>query len=84
MKGRYEVELQTTETMKLFSRAKTLIDQTKNGKNAPRLEVVEEALVQCNLVDNQYQQMSEVLLIFTLKFVYLSNVGASNLVFLKT
>ena len=84
MKGRYEVELQTTETMKLFSRAKTLIDQTKNGKNAPRLEAVEEALVQCNLVDNQYQQMSEVLLIFTLKFVYLLNVGASNLVFLKT
>ena len=84
MKGRYEVELQTTETMKLFSRAKTLIDQTKNGKNAPRLEAVEEALVQCNLADNQYQQMSEVLLIFTLKFVYLLNVGPSNLVFLKT
>ena len=26
----------------------------------PSLEVVEKALVQCNLVDNQYQQMSVV------------------------
>ena len=30
--------------------------KTKNGEKVPRLEVVEVVLVQCNLVDNQYQQ----------------------------
>ena len=50
------------------------------------LEVVKVALVQCNLVDNQYQQKSEVLYIFTPNkfYVYLLNVEPSNLVFLKT
>ena len=44
--------------MKLFGSIKTLIDKTKNGKNVPSLEVVEVVLVQCNLVNNQYQQKS--------------------------
>ena len=54
----YKPELQTPETIKLSDRTKKLIDNTKNGKNVPSLEVV---LVQCNLVDNQYQQRSQVL-----------------------
>ena len=40
---------------------KKLIDKTKNGENAQSLEVVQVVLVKCNLVDNQYQQKSEVL-----------------------
>ena len=50
------------------------------------LEVVEVVLVQCNLVDNQYQQKSEVLRTFTpnKSSAYLLNVEPSNLVFLKT
>ena len=51
--------------MKLFGCAKKLIDKTKNGKKVPSFEVVEVVLVQCNLVDNQYQQKSEVLYTFT-------------------
>ena len=49
----------------------------------PYLEVV---LVQCNLVDNQYQQNSEVLYTFTpnKSDACLLNVEPSNLVFLKT
>ena len=49
----------------------------------PYLEVV---LVQCNLVDNQYQQNSEVLYTFrpSKSYAYLLNVEPSNLVFLKT
>ena len=47
--------------MKLFGTTKTLIDKTKNNENVPSFEVVEVVLVQCNLVDNQYQQNSEVL-----------------------
>ena len=55
IKDRYKPELKTPETMKLFASAKKLIDKTKNGENVPSLEVVEVVLVQCNLVDNQYQ-----------------------------
>ena len=44
------------ETMKLFGSAKKSIDKTKNGENLPISEVNEAVLVQCNLVDNQYQQ----------------------------
>ena len=40
-------------------------NKTENRENVPSLEVVEVFLVQCNLVDNQYQQKSEVLYTFT-------------------
>ena len=36
-------------------------EETKNWGNVSSLQVVEEVLVQCNLVDNQYQQKSEIL-----------------------
>ena len=72
--------------MKLFDSTKKLIDKTKNGKKVPSLEVVEVVLVQCNLVDNQYQQKSEVLYTFTPNkcYAYLLNVEPSNLVILET
>ena len=72
--------------MKLFGSTKRLIDKTKDGQNVPSLEVVDVVLVQCNLVDNQSQQKSEVLYIFTSNKSYddLLNVEPSNLVFLKT
>ena len=65
-----------------------LIGKTKNGENVPSLEVVEEVgLVQVVLVlvDNQDQQNSEVLYIFTSNkfYAYLLNVESSNLLFLK-
>ena len=50
--------------MKIFGSTKNLISKTRNDKNMPSLKVVEVVLVQCNLVDNQYQQKSEVLYIF--------------------
>ena len=59
IKDGYKLELQTPETMKLFGSTKKLIDKTKNGENVPSLEVAEVVLVQCNLVNNQYQQKSE-------------------------
>ena len=47
--------------------------------------MVKVVLVQCDLVDNQYQQKSEVLYTFTpnKSYAYLVNVEPSNLVFLK-
>ena len=50
-----KLELQTPETMKLFGNTRKLMNKTKNGENVPSLEVVEVALVQCNLVGNRYQ-----------------------------
>ena len=52
----------------------------------PSLKVVEVVLVECNLVYNQYQQMSEVLYTFALNksFTYLLNIELRNLVLLKT
>ena len=72
--------------MELLSSTIRLICKTKNGEKVTSLEVVEVFLVQCNLVDNQYQQIVEVLYTFTLNksYVYLLNFGPSKLVFMKT
>ena len=63
-----------------------LVAKQKNGGKVPSLEIVEVVLVQCNLVDNQYQWKSEVVYTFTpsKSYAYLLNVKPSNLVFLKT
>ena len=62
--------------MKLFGSTKKLIYKAKNGENVPSREVVEVVLIQCNLLDNQYQQNSEVFYTFTLNksYAYLLNV----------
>ena len=49
----YKLELQMSETVKLFGSTKKLIGKTKNGENVMSLEVIEVVLVQCKLVDNQ-------------------------------
>ena len=65
---------------------KKLIDKTNNEENIPILEVVEVVLVQCHLVDNQYQQKPEVLYTFIpfKSYAYLLNVEPSNLVFFNS
>ena len=50
--------------MKLFGSTKKSIDKTKNWEKVPTHEVVEIVWVECNLVDNQYQQKSGVLYTF--------------------
>ena len=47
--------------------------------------MIEVVLVQCNLLENQYQQKSEVLYNFTPNkfYAYLLNVDPSNSVFLE-
>ena len=73
------------ETVKLFANKKTQQTRPKNGENVPSIEIVEVVLVQYNLVDNQYQQKSEVLYTFTpnKSYIYLLNFEPSNLAFLK-
>ena len=75
---------ETTESLWYYS--KKLIDKTKHGENVLSLDVAEVVLVLCNLVDNQYQQNSDVLYTFapSKSYAYLLNVESSNLAFLKT
>ena len=50
--------------MKLLGSTKKDGDQDKNGEDVPKLESVEVVLVDCNLVNNNYQQASNVLVTF--------------------
>ena len=65
-KDRNKLELRSSETMKLFGSTKKLMYKTKNRENVPSIEVVAVVLVQCNLVENQYQRKPEVLYTFAL------------------
>ena len=82
----YKLELQTPETTKLFGRTKRSIEKIKNRDKISSLEVAELLLFQCNLVDYEYQQKSEVLYTFAPErsYAYLLNVKPSSLVILKT
>ena len=61
IKEGYNLELQMSEAMKLFGSTWKLIEKTKNREKVSSLEEVESVSVQCNLVDNLYQQKSGVL-----------------------
>ena len=47
--------------MKFFGSTKKLTDKTKKGEKVRTIQLVKVVLVQCNLVDNQYYQKSEIL-----------------------
>ena len=64
IKTGYKLELLTKETTQLLGSSIKDIDQNKNGEIVLRLETVEVVLVHCNLVDNNYQEASEVLFTF--------------------
>ena len=64
IKTGYKLALLTPETMELLGSTKKVVDKDKNGKNVPKLETVEVAIVHCNLVKNDYQHTSKVLFTF--------------------
>ena len=57
--------------MKLLGSTERKITKDKNGENVPHLEVVELVLVQCNLVNNDYQQDSRILYTFVPNKTYI-------------
>ena len=61
IKTGYKLELLSPETMKLLGNTKKDVNQDKDGEDVPKLESVEVVLVHCNLVNNNYQQVSKVL-----------------------
>ena len=59
----YKLELLTNETMRLLGDG-PINDPTKNGENVPKLEILVNVLVFCNLVQNVYLQDSKLLFSF--------------------
>ena len=47
--------------MQLLGSSKNDIDKNKDIELVPRLETVEVVLVQCNLVNNNYQELSHLI-----------------------
>ena len=85
-KSEYHLELLTSETIKLLGRAESKITKNKSGEIVPHLEVVELVLVDCNLVNNDYQQESRILYTFVPNktFGSLLEISPTINVFLKT
>ena len=61
IKTGYYLDLLTPETMKLLGSNKSKISKNENGENVPYLEITELVLVDCNIVNNEYQQDPRVL-----------------------
>ena len=72
--------------MKLLSKTKSKITKSEDGENVPNLVITEVVLVQCNIVNNKYQQNSRVLYTFVpnKSFGQLLNILPKNFIFLKT
>ena len=85
IKNGYSLELLTPETMKLVGSTENKITKDKNGENVPHLEIT-EVLVHCNIVNNDYQQYSQVLYTFVPNkpFGSLLEISPTNHIFLKT
>ena len=71
--------------MKLLESTKSKISKDKNGEKSPHLEVVELVLIQCNLVNNNYQQNSRILYTFVPNkpFGSLLEISPKKFIFLK-
>ena len=52
--SKYNLELETPDTLKLLESTIKLIEERKNEKNVPSPDVIEEVSVQCILVDNAF------------------------------
>ena len=63
IKTGYKLDLLTNETMRLLGDG-PITDTTKNCENVPRLEIVRNVSVFCNLVENVYLQDSKLLFSF--------------------
>ena len=57
-KTAYHLKLLTPETMKLLGSTKIKITKNENSENVPHLEIIEEVLAHCNIVNNDYQHDS--------------------------
>ena len=85
IKTGYKLEWLTAETTELLGSTKKDVDAVKD-KNVPKLESVEVLLVHCNLVKNDYQHTSKVLISFVAnkQFGELINISPHSLTMMNT
>ena len=57
--------------MKFLGSNESKITKDKNGKNVPHLEVTKVVLVNCNIVNNDYQQDSKALVFSPKNHIFL-------------
>ena len=69
--------------MILLGSTKSKIAKNGNGDNEPNLEITEVVLVHCNIVNNDYQQVSRVLHAFVPNnsFGLLLDISTTNYLF---
>ena len=74
------------EIMRVLGSTKKDIDADKNSTDVPKLESVENVLVHCNLVKNDYQYSSKVLFSFVRnkQFGQLINISPNTLTMMNT
>ena len=65
IKTGYCLELVTPETMKLLGSTQNKITENKNVQNVLHLEITEVVLTHCDIVNNDCQQDSRILYIYT-------------------
>ena len=83
----YKLELLSPDTMTLLGSTKKYVDQDKDGEDVLKLESIEVVLEHCNLVNNNYQQVSEVLRITFVpnkQFEQLNTIAPHSLTMLHT
>ena len=86
IKTGYYLEFLTPETIKLLGSIENKITKDKNDENVPHFEITGVVLVQCNIVNNDYQQDSRVLYTFVPNkpFGNSLEIGPTNFILLKT
>ena len=83
----YKLEYISLKILKLLgSTTKNDIDQNKDGENVPKLTSIEIVLRHCNLVYDNYQEASKILLYFVRnkQFGQLINILPHSLTLLNT
>ena len=71
--------------MKLLGSTESKITKDKNSENVPHLEIAELVLIHCNLVNNNYQQNSQIYTFVPNKpFGSLLEISPPNHIFLQT
>ena len=81
IKAGYKLELLTPETARLLGSTLKVVDKDKNREIVQKLESVEVVLIHCNLVKNNDQHSSKVLLSFVpnKQFGQLINISPPSL-----
>ena len=71
--------------MKLLESTKSKITKNENGENVPHLEITKIVLVNCNIVNNDYQLDSRVLYTFVSNksFAQLPDISPKKFIFRK-